>query len=104
MDMGRVTLADYVIGTWCEAHGSQLSPKTWMHYRQLLNKHILPSLGPLELRAIGPDTIARWQGRSGSPQAMAARPPSGGAIRSAFGHEPVLIRTASKTCFGWRVA
>src|SRR3984885_14585876 len=62
MDMGRVTLADYVVGTWCEAYASQLSPKTWMHYRQLLNKHILPALGPLELRAIRPETIGRWQG------------------------------------------
>jgi hypothetical protein len=61
MDMGRVTLADYVVGTWCEAYASQLSPKTWMHYRQLLNKHILPALGPLELRAIRPETIGRWQ-------------------------------------------
>jgi integrase len=61
MDMGRVTLVDYVVGTWCEAYASQLSPKTWMHYRQLLHKHILPSLGPLELRAIRPETIARWQ-------------------------------------------
>jgi len=61
MDMGRVTLADYVVGTWCEAYASQLSPKTWMHYRQLLNKHILPALGPLELRAIRPETIDRWQ-------------------------------------------
>jgi hypothetical protein len=26
-----------------------------------LNKHILPSLGSLELRAIRPETIARWQ-------------------------------------------
>src|SRR5437588_1994964 len=33
MDMGRVTLADYVVGAWCEAYASQLSPKTWMHYR-----------------------------------------------------------------------
>ena len=32
-----------------------------MHYRQLLNKHILPALGPLELRAIRPETIGRWQ-------------------------------------------
>jgi hypothetical protein len=61
MDLGRLTLAEYVVGTWCEAYASQLSPKTWMHYRQLLNKHILPSLGPLELRAIRPDTIGRWQ-------------------------------------------
>jgi hypothetical protein len=32
-----------------------------MHYRQLLNKHILPALGPLELRAIRPETISSWQ-------------------------------------------
>jgi hypothetical protein len=77
MDMGRVTLADYVVGTWCEAYASQLSPKTWMHYRQLLNKHILPSLGPLELRAIRPETIARWQ-----------------AQRLAGGHGRVSVRYA----------
>ncbi|MHB8660212.1 MAG: tyrosine-type recombinase/integrase [Solirubrobacteraceae bacterium] len=49
--MGRVTLADYVVGTWCEAYASQLSPKTWMHYRQLLNKHILPSFARQARRA-----------------------------------------------------
>ena len=30
-------------------------------HEQLLNKHVLPSLGALELRAITPGTIARWQ-------------------------------------------
>jgi hypothetical protein len=77
MDMGRVTLAEYVVDTWCEAYASQLAPKTWMHYRQLLNKHILPSLGPLELRAIRPETIARWQ-----------------AERLAAGHGRVSVRYA----------
>jgi hypothetical protein len=77
MDLGRLTLAEYVVGTWCEAYASQLSPKTWMHYRQLLNKHILPSLGPLELRAIRPETIGRWQ-----------------AERLAAGHGRVSVRYA----------
>jgi integrase len=77
MDLGRLTLAEYVVGTWCEAYASQLAPKTWMHYRQLLNKHILPSLGPLELRAIRPETIARWQ-----------------AERLAAGHGRVSVRYA----------
>jgi integrase len=77
MDMGRVTLGEYVVGTWCEAYASQLSPKTWMHYRQLLNKHILPSLGPYELRSIRPETIARWQ-----------------AERLAAGHGRVSVRYA----------
>jgi integrase len=61
MDMGRVTLGEYVVDTWCEAYASELSPKTWQNYGQLLNKHILPSLGPLELRSIRPETLARWQ-------------------------------------------
>jgi integrase len=77
MDLGRMTLAEYVVDTWCEAYASQLSPKTWMHYRQLLNKHILPSLGPMELRTIRPETIARWQ-----------------AERLAAGHGRVSIRYA----------
>ena len=61
MDDGRVTLADYIISTWAPAYGSNLARKTQLHYEQLLNKHVLPELGPLELRAITPETIARWQ-------------------------------------------
>jgi integrase len=52
MDSGRVTLADYVIKTWAPAYGSNLARKTQLHYEQLLVKHVLPELGPLELRAI----------------------------------------------------
>ena len=66
-----------MVGTWYEAYASQLSPKTRMHYRQLLNKHIPPSLGPLELRAIRPETIGRWQ-----------------AERLAAGHDRVSVRYA----------
>ena len=61
MDSGRVTLAEYIINTWAPAYGSNLARKTQLHYEQLLNKHVLPELGPLELRAISPETIARWQ-------------------------------------------
>jgi integrase len=32
-----------------------------VHYEHLLVKHVLPELGPLELRAITPEMIARWQ-------------------------------------------
>ena len=51
----------YVIKTWAPAYGSSLARKTQLHYEQLMNKHVLPELGPLELRAITPETIARWQ-------------------------------------------
>ena len=54
MDMGRVTLDQYVTGTWREAYASQLAPKTRMHYEQLLSKHVLPLLG--RARAAGDHT------------------------------------------------
>jgi len=77
IDSGRVTLADYVIHTWAPAYGSNLARKTQLHYEHLLVKHVLPELGPLELRAITPETIARWQ-----------------ADRLAGGHGRVAIRHA----------
>jgi len=77
MDSGRVTMAEYVMKTWAPAYGSNLARKTQLHYEQLLVKHVLPELGPLELRAIRPETIARWQ-----------------ADRLAAGHGRVAIRHA----------
>lgn len=73
-------------------YASELSPKTRMHYRQLLNKHILPSLGSLELQAIRPETIGRWQvvriapgyGRVSARYALTLREPKHG-VRSTNG-------------------
>jgi len=56
LDTGRVTLAEYVVNTWAPAYGSSLARKTQLHYEHLLIKHVLPELGPLELRAIRPET------------------------------------------------
>jgi integrase len=61
MDSGRITLVGYVNATWAPAYASDLALKTRLHYTQLLNKHVLPQLGALELRAITSETIARWQ-------------------------------------------
>ncbi len=61
MDSGRITLVQYVNATWAPAYASDLALKTRLHYEQLLNKHVLPQLGALELRAITSETIARWQ-------------------------------------------
>jgi integrase len=61
IDSGRETLRDYMVETWAPAYGSNLARKTQLHYEHLLLKHVLPELGPLELRAITPETIARWQ-------------------------------------------
>ena len=61
MDIGLATVAERVANTWHEAYASQLAPKTQMRYEQILAKQVLPPLGALELRAITPETIARWQ-------------------------------------------
>jgi integrase len=61
MDSGRATLDDYVRDTWAPAYMSSLALKTQLHYEQLILKHVLPYLGPIELRQLTPDTIARWQ-------------------------------------------
>lgn len=60
MDGGRMTLSEYVKGTWRPAYAAQLAKKTRLHYEQLLTKHVVSERGPLELRAITPETIARW--------------------------------------------
>ena len=61
MDSGRVTLEEYVRRTWAPSYMASLALKTQLHYDQLMLKHVLPELGPLELRLITPQTIARWQ-------------------------------------------
>ena len=50
-----------MVETWAPAYGSNLARKTQLHYQHLLLKHVLPVLGPLELRVLTPETIARWQ-------------------------------------------
>ncbi len=77
LDAGRMTLAEYVADSWVKAYASNLSEKTRIHYGQIYDKHILSDLGPLSLREITPDVIARWQ-----------------ADRLAAGGGPVAIRHA----------
>jgi integrase len=77
LDTGRMTLAEYVAGTWATAYRSNLSESTRLRYGHLYDKHILPELGPLALAEITPEAIARWQ-----------------AQRLALGGGPVAVRGA----------
>jgi integrase len=61
LDAGRISLAEYVSGTWAKAYGSQLAVTTRTRYGYVYDKHILPELGPLTLRELTPEVIARWQ-------------------------------------------
>jgi integrase len=61
IDGGRETLDAFVTETWAPTHGVTLAPKTCKHYVGLYDHHIAPALGPMQLRAIRTETIARWQ-------------------------------------------
>ena len=79
LDSGRLTLAEYVSGTWAKAYAPSLAEATRRRYANMYDKHILPELGPLALREITPDVIARWQ-----------------ADRLSAGGGPVAVRGALK--------
>jgi integrase len=61
IDTGRMTLAEYVAGTWAKAYRANLSENTRLKYGHLYDKHILPELGSLAFGEITPEVIARWQ-------------------------------------------
>ncbi len=44
-----------------KADGSELSPRTVDLYRDLLERHILPTLGDLPLTRVRPETVRRWR-------------------------------------------
>lgn len=77
LDTGRMTLAEYVTGTWAKAYRTNLSESTRVRYGHLYDKHVLPELGGLTLADITPEVIARWQ-----------------ADRLASGGGPVAVRDA----------
>ena len=79
LDAGRISLAEYVAGTWAKAYGSQLAASTRTRYGYIYDKHILPELGPLTLRELTPEVLARWQ-----------------AERLASGAGPFAVREALK--------
>jgi hypothetical protein len=77
LDGGRETLDEFVTETWAPTHGVTLTPKTRRHYASLYDHHIAPALGPMQLRTIRAETVARWQ-----------------ADRLAGGAGPVAVRQA----------
>lgn len=77
LDGGRITLAEYVSGTWARAYRQNLSASTRMRYGYLYDKHVLPELGSLMLAELTPEVIAGWQ-----------------ADRISAGSGPVAVRSA----------
>ena len=52
----EVPLAVY-FASWLEIISLALRPKTWIQYQQVVNKHILPSLGHFYVQELRPDQI-----------------------------------------------
>ncbi len=48
-------------GTWAPTHAVALAASTRAVYAHVYDRHLSPHLGSLELRAITPETVARWQ-------------------------------------------
>jgi integrase len=71
---GRVLFCDYA-ATWV-AQRVALRPKTVELYTYLLNHLLLPTLGPVELRALSPVRVRAWQAH------LATRPSIGPSTRA----------------------
>ena len=56
-----VTFRTYA-ATWLEHR--TLKPRTRTHYRDLLDSHILPTLGDLQIRKISPAVVREWHART----------------------------------------
>lgn len=66
---GRQFVSDYAHG-WVKTRrvrGRPLAPRTVALYNWLLDKHILPSIGHLQLRQLTPAVIREWHGKLTSP-------------------------------------
>src|SRR3954452_24526094 len=61
LDAGTETLAEFVEEWWLVYAGPNLERSTLRTYAQLWNGHALSRLGPLQLRQLTPQTIARFR-------------------------------------------
>ena len=77
LDAGKQTLDEFVTQVWAPTHGITLAPKTRRDYAAFYDHHIAPTLGPVALKAITSEAVARWQ-----------------ADRLAAGAGPVALRRA----------
>lgn len=57
VDAGSETLAEFMVDYWRSYAIPNLAPRTRATYKQTWGKHILPRLGPLELRDITPAVV-----------------------------------------------
>jgi integrase len=79
----RTTLADWV-AVWSEETRAALdAPSSWPRYRDLLEHHVLPTLGRLRLTAIRPPQVLAWRDWMRTDHGPLRRPSSAVEIRRA---------------------
>lgn len=61
LDAGTETLDEYASEVWAPSYASQLAAKTQAVYGAVYDRHISPTLGATELRAITPGVVSRLQ-------------------------------------------
>jgi integrase len=61
LDAGTETLDEYTSQVWAPAYASQLQPKTQAVYAAVYDRHVSPTLGTVELRAITPAIVTQLQ-------------------------------------------
>lgn len=61
------------LASWLEIISLALRPKTWIQYKQVVNKHILPNLGQFFLQELRPDRIQAFYRQKKQDGASARR-------------------------------
>lgn len=56
-DPGRLTVGEYVLERWLPHQRSRIRARTWERYRQLLTRHLLPSLGSVRMAKLRPGHV-----------------------------------------------
>lgn len=82
-DRGRALLRAYAVG-WLKSR-SDLKPRTAALYAGLLDRHVLPGLGDLQLREVTPAAVREWHAELADTTGPTARAQSYRLLRTVLG-------------------
>ena len=56
----KVTLGEFLIERWLPARKMALRPSTYASYRGLVDRHVIPELGHVQIQQLSPDRLDRF--------------------------------------------
>jgi len=89
---GRTTLRDF-IDSWLPGIESTVRPRTFVSYTQLLRDHIVPELGTVSLKKLGPQHVTR----------LHARMKDKGRSAKTIANASAVLHLALETAVSWRL-